>query len=234
MRSPVRVTKHPIHRLVDEMPTGTTSSRVIRVVLLALLCASCTQEDRPESRQASGPRSGPMTLSAVETEAEIRSLVSNTSSSEASSAEARSQAGPAFTALRPPEAVMTDYLAETAEDGSANAPTIGRKNHAAFVSEARDISWADYVELHLREYLAGQRRGSFKIVGLECRSTMCEVLAVNGTPTGTSVDVDAWQDVIHAMKREPWYGSAQILEPEIEFGLSPDGRVAILTHLVRK
>lgn len=125
---------------------------------------------------------------------------------------------------------MTDYLDAAAEHPS----TIGRQNHAVFLTEARDVSWADYVEMPLREYLAGHRSRNFRIVGLECRSTMCEVLAVNGTPTGTSVDVDTWQDVIHAMKREPWYGVARILEPEIEFGLAPDGRVAILTHLVRK
>ncbi|MCI4568948.1 hypothetical protein [Lysobacter sp. CFH 32150] len=129
---------------------------------------------------------------------------------------------------------MAEYLDETAENGAGSAPTIGRQNHAAFLAEERDVSWADYVEARLRDYFSRQRVSSFNIIGLECRSTLCEVLAVNRRPQGTSVDVDSWQDVIYAMKREPWYQPAQIREPEIEFGLSKDGRVAILTHLVRK
>lgn len=136
--------------------------------------------------------------------------------------------------LLPPGEVMSSYLADLAPDGTANPPTVGRELHSRFSDESRDDSWADYVEGQVKYYFARQRQlDNYMTVAVQCRQTMCEILSVNKSPFNTSVDVDRWQDIVIAMKREPWYTTAKIQEPAVEFGSSGDGRVAILTYLIR-
>ncbi|BCT93198.1 hypothetical protein LYSHEL_22210 [Lysobacter helvus] len=138
-------------------------------------------------------------------------------------------------ALSPPESVIADYLDPTAANGIPIPTTMGRENHVAFMAEKRDAEWADFVEGHLRDYLSRQQDARLVVtVRMECRSTMCEVLAVSRTPQETPDAVERWQDVIWRMHEEPWYRSAKIGEPAVEFGSSGDDRVAILTYLIRE
>lgn len=127
---------------------------------------------------------------------------------------------------------MTDYLALD-EDTSLGAVS-GRAFHKVFEAEKRDVSWAESVEPRMREYFAKQRRApAFAIVGLGCRSTMCEVLAVARDPKAAPADVETWQDAVSAIAREPWYARAQIRREHVEFGQTRDGRIAILTYWLR-
>lgn len=133
------------------------------------------------------------------------------------------------------ETLMETYLtgASSTEPGSAITP--GREHHLAFEAESRDAEWSDFVEPRLKFYLAGQQGSSnFAVTSLQCRSTMCEVLAVNKSSQGTEADTGRWQDIIFSMKRERWFSEAQIQEPMMEFGIVDNGRIAILTYLIRK
>lgn len=132
-------------------------------------------------------------------------------------------------------ALVDSYLSGATSAESGATTSLGRDHHIAFESEPRDASWADFVEPRLRFYLAGQQGSSnFNVTSLQCRSSMCEVLAVNRSSQGTENDTDRWQSIIFSMKRERWFAEAQIQEPMMEFGIVDNGRVAILTYLIRK
>ena len=127
---------------------------------------------------------------------------------------------------------MSEYLSEQRPP----APMISSEEyHAAFTAEKRDETWADFIEAKLRDYFARQRDADhFAIVSLGCRSSLCEVLAVSRSPQSAPVDADRWQDIVHQMRREAWYASSEIREPEVTISVTKDGRALLLTHLVRK
>ncbi|WP_152599871.1 hypothetical protein [Noviluteimonas dokdonensis] len=211
----------------------TGSAHRAMLVALTLLCGACSREPTQDAQAAPATASAPSQVGEVWSHAASPSTVVASSSTAVDAGKRTAVSRPP--PLRPAAAAVADYLEAAPDDGPPVAIVTGRQYHAVFAAEKRDAEWADIVEPRLREYFARQRNArAFEIVGLECRSTMCEVLAANRDPRTAPFDVDDWQNVLFAMHAEPWYRPAQLREPSIAIVDSPDHRALFITHLIRE
>lgn len=75
--------------------------------------------------------------------------------------------------------------------------------HAQLLGEPKDSSWATGMEQSLRQALAaGNQSGEFDVPTVECRQTICEVMAFGNQP-GSS---ERWGQLWKELAKQPWYG----------------------------
>ena len=115
-------------------------------------------------------------------------------------------------------------LAENKDkDRHSNKPTDA---HAELEAEAKDDSWAYYMEQSLQQFLAGHPDSpNFVISNIECRTTMCEIQAI-GYDESTG---PAWNAMLFDMRQQPWFDFSE----SGSSSSSIDGSMAIITTLRR-
>jgi hypothetical protein len=79
--------------------------------------------------------------------------------------------------------------------------------HQQILSETKDPAWAPELEQAIRQALnASNGTAEFEIMNVECRATLCEVLAFGNQPSSG----DRWNRLWDEMARQSWYSQAQI------------------------
>lgn len=74
--------------------------------------------------------------------------------------------------------------------------------HALLLTEGKDPAWAPGLEAHLRQALsAGKGGAEFDVPTIECRETVCEVLAFGNLPGSTERWGQMWRDIA----QQPWW-----------------------------
>ena len=100
--------------------------------------------------------------------------------------------------------------------------------HAAFITEGRDPTWSGGMEQSINQVLAAANAaGELQIMSVECRSSMCEVLAFGNSAASSK----EWNQAIGAMRKEPWYSD---MGGESTTMGSQNGRFTVATIFQRK
>jgi len=126
-----------------------------------------------------------------------------------------------------PLQVVTEHFATS--DKNSN----GNKLHELFLKDVDGGSWAYQGESLLKQRLNTLASSTtVEIAQIECRSTMCEVLATARNPENISTDVDRWQDSVYGYRSQLEQAGMSI--EGTEFSQNANGEMVIVTHLIRK
>lgn len=106
-------------------------------------------------------------------------------------------------------------------------PTI-QELHMQFVSERDDQNWSLAMEQNLSQFLAQHNTaGEFEILTLDCRSTLCEILAFGNLPNSPQ----RWSLIVSDMGKQPWWSN---FKGNSTSSSETNGRTTIVTILVRR
>lgn len=101
-------------------------------------------------------------------------------------------------------------IALSREHAKVLAPTTGQNRqltlaelHMQLVSEAKDDNWGTELEQSIRAFLTAKNSPpEFDIMSVECRTTLCEILAFGNLPTSG----ERWNELWNQAHAQPWYG----------------------------
>lgn len=112
--------------------------------------------------------------------------------------------------------------------GRRRPPTL-QELHAEFVTQPKHAQHAPTLESSIRQAVtAGNASGEFELIAVDCRTTLCEVLAFGNLP-GSG---DRWNELTAAMAKQPWY--AEHIRNESTTAAVQNNRYVIVTMLQRK
>jgi len=101
--------------------------------------------------------------------------------------------------------------------------------HMQISSEGRDPAWAPELEQAIRQALtAGNTTGEFELMNVECRATLCEVLAFGNQPGSGQ----RWNQLMEEMTRQPWWSTGN-LKGDTTSSYVRNNRSVIITLLHR-
>ena len=133
----------------------------------------------------------------------------------------------------PPERVAIP-VAMSAEHAKILAPQANERPltlpelHATFISEGKDPTWSQATEQSIGQALAAANAaGDLQIMNVDCRVSMCEVLAFGNSDNSSR----AWNGAIGEMRTEPWY--SDIGGESTTMG-TQNGRNTVVTIFQRK
>jgi hypothetical protein len=131
----------------------------------------------------------------------------------------------------PPVSALTGLSAEHARMLAPQAregrPLSLQEWHARFTTERKDDTWALAMEQTLRLFLQQQiTANEFEILAVDCRSTLCEILAFGNLPTSG----ERWNQLTAELGRQPW---ANEFQGNHSSSSGQNGRTTIVTLLQR-
>jgi hypothetical protein len=112
------------------------------------------------------------------------------------------------------------------------APTEGRpptlqELHMQFATEREDPNWSLEMEQNLNQFLAqSNSAGEFEILTVDCRSTLCEILAFGNLPSSPQ----RWNAIGSEMGKQPWWSN---FKGNSTSSSEKNGRTTIVTILQR-
>lgn len=99
--------------------------------------------------------------------------------------------------------------------------------HAQPATEGKDAQWAAEMEQNLTGFIAQHNAsGEFEVLTVECRTTLCEILAFGNLPDSQQ----RWNLLGAAMSRQPWWAS---FKGNSTSSSGRNGRTTIVTILQR-
>jgi hypothetical protein len=129
---------------------------------------------------------------------------------------------------RIPIRLSTDHanmLAPAKPDG--RPPTLSEQ-HMQLLTERKDSSWALEMEENLSQFLAqNNATGEFELLSVECRTTLCEILAFGNLPASPQ----HWNLLGAELSKQPWWSNFQ---GNSTASSAQNGRTTIVTILQRK
>jgi hypothetical protein len=76
--------------------------------------------------------------------------------------------------------------------------------HMQISAEGKDAEWAFSTEQQIRQYLVSMDQAAeFEVMSVECRTTMCEILAFGNTPASGQ----RWNQLWDEATKQPWFSS---------------------------
>jgi hypothetical protein len=111
-------------------------------------------------------------------------------------------------------------------------PNVGRplslaELHMQLSSESKDANWAPDLEQSIRQALTvGNASAEFEILSVECRATLCEVLAFGNLPSSGQRWNQVWDDI----QTQSWYAG---FRGNTTSSFVQNGRYTIVTILQR-
>jgi hypothetical protein len=137
-------------------------------------------------------------------------------------------------AVRTVEPVLAPVPGLSVEHASLLLPSpLGREPvtvpelHAKFAAEPKEPNWAYKMEEVLGGFIKGPRTDvAFDIVSIECRKTMCEILAFGNTPNAQ----ERWQSIGAEMAQQEWWSG---FRGNATSYTSQNGRTVLATILQR-
>lgn len=143
--------------------------------------------------------------------------------------------------------VATDLFAEQiakqeAEPEEGHLPNAARDLWKRFDKEQADRDWADAAEKHLQEtltaWIAALGEGSNEhlvLVHVECRATLCQVLAADNDLDGQNARAESgqeWQQAIASLPQQSWWPAAGFTDLTTQVSTN-EGYVLYTTYLLR-
>ena len=126
-----------------------------------------------------------------------------------------------------PIALSAEHAKMLLPDAKGRPPTLPEL-HAELVGEGKDPAWSLATEQSIRQVLAADNAsGEFDIMNVDCRSSMCEVLAFGNLPNSA----EGWNQAMTDMKKESWYSG--IRGESTAMGVQ-NGRYTVVTIFQRK
>lgn len=118
-------------------------------------------------------------------------------------------------------------------------PSMARLLHGEMKDEPGDAQWAAAAKAQLLQYISAAspellQRVEFPPV--ECRTTLCEVLAVTRyglSDSEADYVVRNWQQLMDDAVKQPWWFQLGFVDFQTTMQMSPDRRSMFVTHLSR-
>lgn len=129
------------------------------------------------------------------------------------------------------EEMLESFVLEMELGDGPDAPPKGQ--HTRFLQENRDEAWAAPVEYGIQQAIAEFRaRGDHlvEVPRIECRATLCEVWGAE-SPTAQGGSSELY-DVMLSIRNAEW-AHGEFADVQTAMKLLPDGRVGLVTFLVR-
>jgi hypothetical protein len=102
-----------------------------------------------------------------------------------------------------------------------------QEQHMLLTNESKDASWALEMEQNINQFLAqNNASGEFEILTVECRKTLCEILAFGNLPNSHQ----RWNAISAEMTRQAWGSNFQGSSSSTG---DQNGRATIITILER-
>ncbi len=115
-------------------------------------------------------------------------------------------------------------LSPTSKDGR---PLTIPELHMQLSTETKDLNWAVEMEQHLSQFIAQVNITSeFEVLGIECRATLCEILAFGNLPSSS----ERWSVIGSEMTKQAWWSNFQ---GNSTLSSGQNGRTTIVTILQR-
>jgi hypothetical protein len=116
--------------------------------------------------------------------------------------------------------ILSPVLAE------GRVPTL-QELHMQFATEREDQSWSIAMEQNLSQFLAQNNiSGEFEILTVDCRSTLCEILAFGNLPNSPQ----RWNTLASEMGKQSWWSN---FKGNSTSSSEKNGRTTIVTILQR-
>ena len=107
--------------------------------------------------------------------------------------------------------------------------------HRQSRDRATDPDWGPNAEDQLRGYITSRIDPAvFEIVHIACGSTVCEIQAANRNSTQPDVGGQTWDSMISDTADNPWWSAYGFTQPTTAQWTAPDGRVLMVSYLVRR
>ena len=123
-----------------------------------------------------------------------------------------------------PPAIDTDHATDLLADMIARQETVSESDHLPntaaqtlkkFDQESADANWSESAEQHIESTLDAwigalpeDAQAHLALVHVECRASLCEVLAADNDPASQSERSQAgqeWQQAIGSLAQQPWW-----------------------------
>ena len=200
------------------------------IVLTAAILVGCSNE---KSVTATSPDQDPSP--AVEP---TKSVNANTAREETASSVQRARASnPPITqnpvAMTAQEAASDHLNAQAKNEIEGGVISATTQYHSKFENDPRQGDWASYVEENLKRHFASTKFSTLDIAKIECKSTICELIAVTRDPSTVDISMRNWQREIAMLPREEWWRAAQMKQLSSSFSEMRDGRGLFVTYLGR-
>jgi hypothetical protein len=102
-----------------------------------------------------------------------------------------------------PVKLSTEHAAMVAPPPADAKPLTLSDLHAQLLGEPKDVAWATTMEQNFRQFLAaGNQSGEFDVPTVECRQSVCEVMAFGNQPGS----IERWNQLWREAGKQPWMG----------------------------
>ncbi len=172
------------------------------------------QGANPARDPSQGQRASPVTLAATDAEPQIDAR-------SAPSTRTIPRDGPL------PIRLSADHAAILTPPNPAGHQLTLPELHAILSLEKKDVDWAWKTEQLLAQHFAQRNNtGEFEVLSIECRTTLCEVLAFGNLPTSPL----RWAQIVGEMSNQPWWTNFHTSTTNVT---EKHGRGALVTILQR-
>jgi hypothetical protein len=140
--------------------------------------------------------------------------------------------------------LLADLIAreESATDGD-HLPNAVTQTLKKFDQESADANWSESAEQHIEatldEWIGAlpqDDQAHFALIHVECRATLCQVLAADNDPDGADArakDGHEWQQALASLGNQPWWEQLGFVDMNTQVS-SADNHALYMSYLMRR
>ena len=129
--------------------------------------------------------------------------------------------------------LFTNMFSHSGAKGNA-APNAQEIMHEKFEAEPVDPNWSANVEPSIKDQFDNHPSSqTVDIVSIECRSTICEILAAAKSPAQSQQASEQVQETIYTSPRQSWWTAYGLVDVVTAMTLGDDGRMLVVTYFTK-
>ena len=134
----------------------------------------------------------------------------------------------------PSKQLFSGLFSKAAGTSAHSSRSVAEIMHEKFEAEPVDPSWSANIEANAKDFFDKQPSSQTSdTVSIECRSTICEILAVAKSRAMSAQASEQLQKTIYTSPRQSWWTAYGLVDIVTAMTLSDDGLTLVATYFTK-